>query len=159
MEITMTIPDDVAAEIQNGTSLPLSRQLLVEFLKATYFDAHLARYIKPRHPFRTIVHRTWHEDELTSMGDIGCVSELVNEIEYGQRTLPILLKHYVKLGGRVLGFNIDAHFGEVIDGLIMVDLPTTDHRILERYMCKAGVQKFLAFHHNAGTQFDYPSVS
>jgi len=28
MEITMTIPDDVAAEIQNGTSLPLSRRLL-----------------------------------------------------------------------------------------------------------------------------------
>ncbi len=28
MEITLTIPDDVAAEIQNGTSLPLSRRLL-----------------------------------------------------------------------------------------------------------------------------------
>ncbi len=28
MEITLTIPDDVAADIQNGSSTPLSRQLL-----------------------------------------------------------------------------------------------------------------------------------
>ncbi len=28
MDITLTIPDDVAAEIQNGTNLPLSHRLL-----------------------------------------------------------------------------------------------------------------------------------
>jgi hypothetical protein len=55
-----------------------------------------------------------------------------------------LLRQYLKLGRKLLGFNQDPQFGEVVDGLIVVDLAKTDPRVLERYMGKQGIMTFLA---------------
>ena len=44
MEITLTIPDDVAADIQNGSSTPLSRQLL----ELAAIQAHESDFITER---------------------------------------------------------------------------------------------------------------
>ena len=60
----------------------------------------------------------------------------------------LLLKQYLRLGGKLLGFNIDPDFGYVLDGLILVDLvqlSRTNPRQLERFMGKEGLQKFLAY--------------
>jgi hypothetical protein len=40
MEVTLTIPDDVASEIQNGSSTPLSRRLL-ELAAIKAYEANL----------------------------------------------------------------------------------------------------------------------
>ncbi|MDI6727589.1 MAG: hypothetical protein QMD44_01515, partial [Thermodesulfovibrionales bacterium] len=74
------------------------------------------------------------------------VSSLIEEIESDHKGIPILLKQYLKLGGRLIGFNIDPQFSNVLDGLILVDLTKTEQRILERYMTKQGAEAFLAFH-------------
>ena len=63
-----------------------------------------------------------------------------------QKSIPILLRQYLKLDGKLLGFNIDRSFGDVLDGLIYIDLRETDLRILERYMGREGTEKFLRFH-------------
>jgi hypothetical protein len=55
-----------------------------------------------------------------------------------------LLRQYLRLGGKLLGFNQDPRFGEVVDGLIVVDLAKTDPRVLERYTGKQGITTFLA---------------
>jgi hypothetical protein len=46
----------------------------------------------------------------------------------------------------MLGFNIDAQFSDVVDGLIRVDLRETDHRILQRYMGQEEAQAFINYH-------------
>ena len=43
--------------------------------------------------------------------------------------MPILLKQYLRLGGRLLGFNVDPEFSNVLDVLIMVDLRRTAPKI------------------------------
>ena len=54
------------------------------------------------------------------------------------------LKQYLKLGGRLLGFNVDPEFSNVLDVLIMVDLRRTSRKILNRYMGREGAAAFLA---------------
>ncbi|HOY72271.1 MAG TPA: hypothetical protein PLX53_03980, partial [Tenuifilaceae bacterium] len=36
--------------------------------------------------------------------------------------MPVLLKKYLKLNGRILGFNVDPKFNNALDGLLILDL-------------------------------------
>jgi len=78
-------------------------------------------------------------------GDLDEVSELVSQIESDQKGIPVLIKQYLKLGGQMLGFNLDPNFSDVVDGLVYVDLDQTDRRVLEKYMGKEGFAEFAAF--------------
>jgi hypothetical protein len=59
----------------------------------------------------------------------------------------VLLRHYLKLGGRVLGFNIDPDFGNTLDCLVLVDLRKTEPRVLQRYMSEDAWASFARMHH------------
>jgi hypothetical protein len=50
--------------------------------------------------------------------------------------VPVLLKHYLKLNGKLLSFSIDEGFSGVVDGLLMVDLRDADTRLLRRLITK-----------------------
>jgi len=58
----------------------------------------------------------------------------------------VLLRQYLNLGGQLLSFNIDNLFGNVMDGLIVVDLLQTDRKALARYMGKDGLASFLTYY-------------
>jgi len=125
---------------------PQSRRLIVEYLKANSVEAGLARHVKPRHPFRAGKPAGRDGADLSGFGDIEDLSRAIERIEPDHKGVPILLKHYLKLGGRVLGFNTDEQFGDALDGLILVDLRASDPRILARYMGEEGAAGFLAYH-------------
>jgi hypothetical protein len=59
---------------------------------------------------------------------------LISGIESDGKGVPVLLKHYLNLNAKLLGFNVDKAFANVVDGLLMVDLRETDHRILNRFI-------------------------
>ncbi len=125
----------------------LSRHLIAEFLKQNSYCHELAQLVKPRNPWRSGFLRAREAHRMTKMvKDIHDVGELILDIEEQEQSIPVLLRQYLKLGGRLLGFNIDQDFGGVLDGLILVDLLNTDHKVFERYMSKAGLQSFLAHH-------------
>lgn len=126
-----------------------SQQLLIDFLRANNYDSQLSRYIRPRKPYRGTLRPIWRKAELAGMGSIDEVSELVSIQESGEKGVPILIKQYLKLGGRLLGFNIDKSFNDCIDGLIMVDLRQTDERVLQKYMGREGAQAFIAGHRDS----------
>ncbi len=124
----------------------VSQQLLVDFLKINNFDPGLARFVKPRRPFKKGVKVNWKVSDLSLLQDIEHISELVSQFEKDEKGAPILLKQYLKLGGTLLGFNVDDQFSDALDGLIMVDLVKTDSRVLRRYMGQEGTEKFLDYH-------------
>ena len=128
----------------------LSRQLMVAFLNEKQLLPELARQVRARRRFRGIGRR-WHSNGYAHLADIEGLSELIGQIEGDGRGAPILLKQYLKMGGKLLGFNVDRHFHNAIDGLIMVDLPQTEARVLARYMGQQGVQQYLARHQHAIT--------
>jgi putative hemolysin len=126
----------------------LSKQLIVKFLKMNRFRDDMDDFVKARKPPRPAPLRGWDIDSAVRItkDDIDDISELISCIEMDRKGLPILLKQYLKLGGRVAGFNVDPAFGNVIDGLIMVDLTKTEQRLLDRYMGREGTALFLAHH-------------
>jgi hypothetical protein len=76
--------------------------------------------------------------------DVEAVASLVSAIEDDGKGLPVLLRHYLKLNGQALAWNVDRAFGDVLDALLLVDLRRTDPRLLRRYMGADGAVRFLA---------------
>lgn len=126
----------------------LSKELIVRFLKMSRYRDDLAGLVKPRRALKTKPVKAWDIDAALrpAKDDIDDISELVSSLESDRKGIPILLKQYLKLGGEILGFNVDPAFGNVLDGLIMVDLTKTEPKVLERYLGKEGSRSFLGYH-------------
>ena len=122
----------------------VSRYLLVRFLKTHKFDLSLSRFVAPRKRYRTrrVEGISRHILE-TSFQDIDDISLLISEIEKDGKGIPVLLKHYLNLNGNLICFNVDKAFSDVVDGLFMVDLTTTDPRLLKRFMGESGLERFI----------------
>ena len=71
------------------------------------------------------------------------VSERVSGWEADGKDLPILVKHYLKLGGKTLAFSVDPKFSDVLDALLMVDLRASDPVLLTKYLGKSGAHAFV----------------
>ncbi|MEW5757085.1 MAG: GNAT family N-acyltransferase [Pseudomonadota bacterium] len=121
----------------------LSRSLMVDFLRENTDQPELSCDVKPRKPFRAVTQR--HPEHYT-LQNIDHVSELVSAIEPDAKGIPILLRQYLKLGGRILGFNVDDQFNDALDGLIMVDLLETDPKVLAKYMGKEETERYRLYH-------------
>ena len=52
--------------------------------------------------------------------------------------IPVLLRHYLGLGARALGSNIDSAFGNALDLLMQVDLTQLRPAVARRYLGCAG---------------------
>jgi putative hemolysin len=126
----------------NNSYHAVSRQLIVAYARKNP-PTELSRMVRGRHPMKR---RPSGRKELkaacTLLHDIQDLSELVSDIEKDQKGIPILLKHYMKLGGEILAFSVDPNFSDVLDGLILVNLDKTDPRVLERYMGREGATAF-----------------
>ena len=73
-----------------------------------------------------------------ALRDLEELSRPIADVETDGKGLPILLRQYARVGGRLLGFNVDRKFSNTLDGLIVVDLRKTEPAMLERYMgCEA----------------------
>ena len=125
----------------------LSRHLMVAFLKKQHFLPDWARWVRPRRPLRA--------DPLTALKvrqaqpvlvDLQEVDALIADIEPDLKGLPVLLRQYIRLGGKLLAFNVDQAFSDVLDGLILVDLAETDPTLLSKYMGAEECARFRAFH-------------
>jgi putative hemolysin len=116
-----------------------SRQLLVKFLQTTRFDADLGRLVKAKNPPPSP--RSEFVDAVT-VERIEDVSALVRQIEPDGKDIPVLLRQYLKLNAKLLGFTVDPSFGNVLDGLVVVDLDHVEPAILSRFMGKLEAQTF-----------------
>ena len=80
------------------------------------------------------------------MKDLDDLTDPIADVEADGKGLPVLIKQYAKLGGRLLSFNVDREFSNVLDGLVVVDLRETDPGVLERYVGKDGILAFRRYH-------------
>ena len=120
----------------------LSRRLIVEFLGKRCGHDTLGPLVKPRNPPRDRLSRQERDALAALVRDADDVSALVSEIEIDSKGLPVLLRHYLRLNAFLLSFNLDASFGNCIDGLIVVDLRTAEPKLLRRYLGDAGYESY-----------------
>jgi putative hemolysin len=128
---------------------PASRELLVSFLESRR-DPALAPLVTARRPFRHERAGRWHARALARFVlDVEDLGEPIADIEEDGKGVPILVRQYLKLGGKVLGCNVDPCFADVVDALIMVDLRETPPALLARYMSREGLASFCRHHRRA----------
>lgn len=133
-----------AVSMSNGYQRA-SRELLVQFFQSQQTHP-LAQWVKPRRMFRPRRLRNWELHTMREVLDIEEVSDSIAHLEQDGKGIPVLLRQYLKLGGELLGFNVDRNFSDVLDGLIMVDLRKADASRLSAYMGKEGVNAFRSYH-------------
>ena len=129
-----------------------SREMICRYFEARMHEDELAGLIEPRRPFLRGRLRKWDcRGMYQALRDLDELSQPINDVEADGKGLPILLRQYAKIGGRLLGFNVDRKFSNVLDGLVVVDLRQTEPAVLERYMGKEGASGFRKMHPIAGS--------
>ena len=122
-----------AVSISNEYS-EASRELIVQFVSRHGFRTDLAPLAIPRHPFRSRLTKGFEFSTMSQcLQDLDGLAGPISDIGDGSG-VPVLLRQYFKLGGKVAGFNVDRSFSNALDGLLIVDLRETDPRMLDRYM-------------------------
>jgi hypothetical protein len=114
----------------------------MQFLEQNYRDGELADLVASLHPWSP-PHPTQASAEPRTIAE---ADALTARFESDGRGMPVLLRQYLKLNARLLGFNVDPAFGDALDALMMVDLLEVDVRILRRFFGAAGARAFLAEH-------------
>lgn len=118
----------------------ISRELIVSYLQAHASLSGWKDLLSPRYP----------PGQCTSGGarcrDVDELSEVISDIENTSNGIPVLLRQYLRLGGKLLAFNVDPEFSNALDGLIVVDLTCTEAKLLDRYLGTAEARTFLSHH-------------
>ncbi|SHN61185.1 lysophospholipid acyltransferase family protein [Desulfovibrio litoralis] len=119
---------------------PASLGTVVEYLQTQCGSTELSSMVRGR---------TIPDKLLSSAKDIplpdtlnynGLVA-LVKDIE-GGKGIPVLFKHYLKLGGKIGAFHIDTSFN-TLDAFLLMDIVNSPQQMLERYMTPEGAEAFL----------------
>jgi putative hemolysin len=124
-----------------------SRGLIMKYIRTHHFDKKLARYVRPRTRYNVPGFNIDEEIILQSTDDLNKFDRFIKEVEPNDYTMPILLKRYLKINGRIIGFNLDPKFNDALDGLLVLDLydvpmetiaslskEINDDSILERFL-------------------------
>jgi putative hemolysin len=133
-------PVSISADYASATRTLLAKCLL------THRASLLGRLVQPRRPIADDAQDTEALVKSRVAADLKSVDELVRELEADKRGLPVLLRHYLKLNAKLLAFSEDPAFGNVLDGLVVVDLLDVDRALLARYLGRDAAGAFLAAH-------------
>jgi putative hemolysin len=130
-----------------------SRDLMVRYLRWHHLDPVLGALAKPRSPYRPFRSLAVMRRSLLQMQEIDDLSPLLSMSVENHTSravsVPVLLRQYLKLGGRVLSFNVDESFGHCVDCLTLVDLCQTPDEVLSKYMDESGLRRFRDYHANS----------
>ena len=124
-----------------------SRCMILASMRQTCMEDSLKHLVKPKFPPKPPRRSEWCLKEYAEyINDIDQVAEYVAEIEPDCKDIPVLIRQYLNLSGKLLAFNVDPEFSSVVDGLIMVDLSQSSPKTLRRYMGNDVAEAYFKYH-------------
>jgi putative hemolysin len=115
----------------SGSYSRLSRSLIMEFVQQHYYDEELAGLVRPRNRFKVTMDKADSDALLELAADLKKLDQLIADVEPKGFTVPVLLKKYLLLNARIIGFNRDPRFNDALDGLMVLDLTKVPDRVIE----------------------------
>lgn len=110
-------------------------------MSSHFYDQKMAQYFQPRSAFQIRL-----SDQEVNLIYSQCkeycenfisIDKLINDIEPKNLKVPVLIKKYLKHNAKIIGFNRDRSFNNVIDALLFIaikDIPeSTVKPVLEEY--------------------------
>jgi putative hemolysin len=109
-----------------------SKSLIVQFMKENYFDSSFSIFIDPRNKFK-IPKKMMNKNRsiLENVDDnIKTLDLYINELQ-PSLSIPVLMKKYLQMNGRIIGFNIDPEFSNCLDSLMLVNIADIPFELLD----------------------------
>lgn len=111
-------PVSISGEFSN-----LSKDLLVAYIRHNHFDKALSKMVKPRKKFK---YQYKGEDKKLllemHLDDIKLLDNFIGDIETNHAKIPVLIKKYLKLKGKIIAFNVDPKFNNALDGFLILNI-------------------------------------
>jgi hypothetical protein len=123
----MTGPVSISSEFSSR-----AQSLIVRFILNNYWDERFAEYLVPRYRFVTS-EKLSADNDLFLPGyerNMKLFERQIRVIE-GGRSLPVLLKKYLAMNCRVIGFNVDPDFNMCLDALMLGKIAEMPDPLLE----------------------------
>ncbi len=109
-----------------------SKSLIVDYITKNHFDYELAHYVKPKNKFKADLTPIDTDLLIENSGTLKDLDGLIGDIESNHIKIPVLLRQYLNLNGKIICFNIDPKFSDCLDGFLVVDLQQVPPDILEK---------------------------
>ncbi len=100
--------------------------------------------VRPRIRLQTPLGKEWQEFRRASAPlDLATLSALVRGLDHEGKDIPVLLRHYMKLGASFHAVGVDRNFNDTPGLLLSVDVPRLEPRTLKTFL-GAGADAYLA---------------
>jgi len=107
----------------SNTYSGISKELIIRYIMANFFDYKRAAFVKPRNRFKVTTDDQHLNTALENMTpDLHSLDKFIGDIDQYNSGLPILLKKYLGLNAKIVAFNVDPKFNDCIDGLLVLDI-------------------------------------
>jgi putative hemolysin len=100
----------------------LSQGVMIQYIKKHHFDHAMSWRLKARRPF---AYRTSLIDTdilIKNTNSLQALDRLIKAIDPNNDRIPVLLRKYLELGGKIASFNVDPKFSNVVDGFLILEL-------------------------------------
>ncbi len=121
-------------------------QLILAYLKMHHFHTDLHSFVKPRNPYRW--RRRFMQDDrsiVEFVRSIDELSEVIADIDPESAEIPVLVRQYLNLGGKIVQFNVDPRFNHTTDALVAVDLADAPRAMMQKLMGNAAYSRWITF--------------
>lgn len=122
-----------------------ARLLIATTLSIHHYDEQKANLVSPSSPLNTNNNVFWQNHLLSSLASVPLLSKVLARMEQG-KGLPVLLRQYLGMNGKLVCFNVDPSFNDALDGLIVVNLKKVPLKTLGKYMGRDLAQDYLEQH-------------
>ena len=123
------------SRIYDATTIAAIRDALVEPVEG----------VRPKAPYEPDLGKPW-QDFIGDHAPMGMkiVSHLVKALEANERDVPVLIRHYHKLGARFVGAAVDASFNNTPGLLLSLDVPNIPQKYLKQYL-REGAADYVSY--------------
>jgi hypothetical protein len=122
----------------------LARALIADTMMTNFKASEFDQLVTPITPHK-IMNRVWTREMLAELSNVKMLSKLIGRCDPG-KAVPVLLRHYLSVNGKLVCFNINPKFSDSLEGLIIVDVRKTDAKTLGRFLGADGSAYFMSFH-------------
>lgn len=116
----------------SGAYSKFSRRLIMSFVQKYHHDEEMAKHVRPRNRYHIGIDKEDGEALLEASGeDLKKLDQVISDVEENGSGVPVLLKRYLGLNAKIVGFNRDPHFNDSLDGLVVLDLSKVPAEMIE----------------------------
>ncbi len=124
---------------------PVSRELLRRFVMRHWHDKKMDGFITPKRALDLEIPREVKINQLEEgCGDYSKLGNIVSGFEGGQRSLPVLFRHYANVGCKYIGFGEWKELDGATTSITILEIENISSSLLTRYFGDEGAKSFLS---------------